>query len=381
MIENKNKKLKIALVHDFLVSSGGAERVLREFCKMYPDAPIYTMLYDKEKMHGMFSDRKIITSYLQRLPKFLRKKYHWLLPFFLVIPETFDFRDFDLVISSSGAWAKGIVAKLDTIHIAYIHSPMRFVWDYNEKYLRERNMRLSVFKRSILSFIRIWDRLAAERPDFLIANSIYTQKRIEKYYRRKSVVIYPPVAVKQPLDRIKSSLEKNKKYFLVVSRLSPSKKIDIVVEAFNKLELPLIIIGEGKHEKYLKKIAKDNIKILGWKSDDDLREYYANAQGFIFSAEDDFGITIVEAMAQGIPVIAYRKGGALEIIQEEITGEFFNAQTPEVLADGVRRFMLKKDFYNKDLIKKRAAEFSSERFRSEFRAYIDNIICNNKDIT
>lgn len=189
------ENLKVALVHDFLVQFGGAERALETLCEMFPKAPVYTLLYDKEKMKGKFENKEIRTSFLQKFPRFLRKRYQYLLPFFPVAVETFDLRDFDLVISSSSAWGKGIVTKLNTIHIAYIHSPMRFVWDWNEKYLSEdRKEKFKFLVRPFLSYLRIWDKMASERPDFLIANSKYTQSRINKYYRRNSTIIYPPAA-------------------------------------------------------------------------------------------------------------------------------------------------------------------------------------------
>ncbi|MDD5464224.1 MAG: glycosyltransferase [Candidatus Moranbacteria bacterium] len=384
-------KLKIAIVHDFLVQQGGAERVLKELSDMYPEAPIFTLLYDKGKMQGMFEGKDIRPSYLQKFPKFLKKRYQWLLPFFPVIPETFDLRDFDLVISSSGAWSKGIVTKLDTVHIAYLHSPMRFVWDYNEKYLKERRKeKFGFFFKFVFNYLRVWDRLAAERPDHLIANSIYTQKRIEKYYRRESVVIYPGVSTchsgLDPESRgaqwqseiLKQVQDDKKGYFLVVSRLSAYKKVDLVVEAFNKLGLPLVVIGTGAQEKHLKKIAKENVKILGWQNDSTVSQYYQNAEAFIFPTEDDFGIAPVEAMLAGVPVIAYRKGGAQETVQEGITGEFFDAQTPEVLADGVRRFLDNKDKYDKDVIKKRGGEFSRERFQTEFSQFVRKILLDKQ---
>ncbi len=373
-------KIKIALVHDFMVSLGGAERVLKELSEMYPSAPIYTLLYDKEKLGMLFEDKDVRPSYLQKFPKFLRRNYRWLLPFFPVIPETFDLREYDLVISSSGAWSKGIVTKLDTVHVAYLHSPMRWVWDYNEKYVKESNgVKFGFFLRIIFNYLRVWDRLAADRPDYLIANSKYTQKRIDKYYRRESTVIYPPAEISSTISHQLVDAKKNDQlptsdYFLIVSRLSAYKKVDVVVEAFNKLGLPLVVIGSGEQENYLRKIAKGNVQILGWQKDDVIVKYYQNAKAFIFPAEDDFGITPVEAMSFGVPVIAYRMGGVLETVQESITGEFFDSQTPEVIADGVRRFLINEDKYNKNIIKARAAEFSSERFRKEFSEYIDKIL-------
>jgi len=396
--------LKVALIHDFLIQYGGAERVLEVMCEMFPEAPIYTLLYDKEKIRGKFSNRKIHTSFLQKFPKFMRKRYPWLLPFFPVAPETFDLREYDLIISSSGAWSKGIVTKLNTIHIAYIHSPMRFAWDYNEKYLAEdRKNRFKFFVRMYLTYLRIWDKSASDRPDYLIANSEYTQSRIGKYYRRESKIIYPPVEIKSfeipllPLGEgarradegttselspspapntghpLPKGEEDMKKYFLIVSRLSTYKKIDCVIEAFNKLELPLVIIGEGKDEKRLRTMANENIKFLGWLSDEKLSGYYENARAFIFSSVDDFGMALVEAMARGVPVLAIRKGGAREIVEEGVTGEFFEAQTPEVVADCVRRFMEKENEYDKALIIGKAKVFNKERFKRELEEFINHI--------
>ena len=398
--------LRVALLHDFLLYPGGAERVLKVLSEMFPEAPIYTLLHDQEKMGEMFAGKDIRPSYLQKFPKFLRKHHQWLILFLPVVPETFDLREYDLVISSSGAWMKGIVTKMSTTHIAYLHSPMRFVWDYNERYFQEKGKSPSLLKRFVLNYLRIWDRMAGDRPDFLLANSVYTQKRIEKYYRREAVVIYPPVDVKHGTrntqqkiqdtrynnqtnfnnqisnNQKNSSLNKAEKlmpkklesYFLVVSRLSPYKKVDVVVEAFNKLGLPLVVIGQGEQEKQLKKIAKDNVQILGWQDDAATEQYYKNAKAFIFPAEDDFGLTAVEAMSFGVPVIAFRKGGVLETVQEGITGEFFDAQTPEVLADGVRRFLDNESSYDKEIIKKRGSEFSRERFVDDMRKFIDGVL-------
>ena len=380
----QKKKLKVALVHDFLVNWGGAEKVLEDLAKIFPEAPIYTLIYDKEKMRGKFSNKNIRTSFLQKFPKFIKYRFRrYLLPFMPTIPETFDLRDFDLVISSSGAWSKGIVTRLNTVHIAYIHSPMRFVWDYSEKYLQDIGKKIGFCKRLFLSYLRVWDYQAAQRPDILIANSKYTQERIKKYYRRESQVIHPSLSEK--FSKNKETKKQNnaeivktrdifnnsvKNYFLVVSRLSAYKKIDLVVEAFNKLELPLVVIGEGDQKKYLQKIAQKNVKILGWKSDKELKKYYQDARAFIFPTIDDFGLTIIEAMSFGVPVIAIRKGGAKEILKENVTGEFFDAQTVEVLSDGVRRFLENEKKYSKSVITKRAKDFSISKFKKQITSII-----------
>ncbi|OGI32052.1 MAG: hypothetical protein A2271_01215 [Candidatus Moranbacteria bacterium RIFOXYA12_FULL_35_19] len=378
--------MKVALVHDFLNQYGGAEKVLEVLAEMFPTAPIYTLLYDKEKMRGKFENREIRTSFLQKLPKFFRRRIKYFLFFLPTAPESFDLREFDLVISSSGAWSKGIVTRLDTIHIAYIHSPMRFVWDYNEKYLRdERKEKWGFLIRPILSYFRLWDKLACDRPDYLIANSKYTQSRIKKYYRKESEVIYPPVDnnFQFPISNFQSisndqfsNNKKNTKYFLIVSRLSAYKKIDKAIEAFNKLELPLIIVGTGKEEKRLKKIAKSNIKFLGYQKDEKLPEIYKNARAFIFPGVDDFGIAPSEAMMYGVPVIAIKDGGIVEIVEEGKTGEFFTTSTAEIIADGVRRFIEKEEKYDREYIKQSVEKFSKEKFIREMREFISRVINN-----
>jgi len=248
--------------------------------------------------------------------------------------------------------------------------------------LQDIGKKIGFCKRIFLSYLRVWDYQAAQRPDILLANSRYTQKRIEKYYRRRSELVYPGLSddflknIKKKNDEIEIK-EKNEreesggKYFLAVSRLSSYKKIDLVVEAFNKLELPLVVIGEGEDEKRLKKIAKRNVKILGWKNDKELKKYYRNARALIFPTIDDFGLTIVEAMSFGAPVIAVKKGGAKEILEEGVTGEFFEAQTVEVISDGVRRFLENENYYDKNIIKKRANDFSREKFQKSIRKIVE----------
>ena len=394
---------KVAIVHDFLIYYGGAEKVLETLAEMFPEAPIYTLLYDKERMRGEFSDREIRTSFLQKFPKFLRRKTKYLLPFLPTAPEIFDLREFDLVISSSGAWSKGIVTKLNTAHIAYIHSPMRYAWDYNERYINQvPSSRFQVPKfiiRIILNYLRLWDKMAADRPDYLIVNSRYTQERIKKYYRRESQVIYPPanretqiakhesqsmhIIQQANLNNQASNLEvdprstiHDPRYFLVVSRLSAYKKIDAIINAFNKLGLPLLVVGEGEQKKYLKSIAGNNVKILGWQSEEKIKKYYQNARALVAASVEDFGLSPVEAMSFGVPVVALREGGFLETIIEGKTGEFFDASTPEVIADGVRRFIENENDYNREEIKKRAKEFSKEKFIRKMESFINEVIKN-----
>ncbi|MDD3487296.1 MAG: glycosyltransferase [Candidatus Moranbacteria bacterium] len=374
------QELRVALVHDFLNQYGGAERVLEALTEIFPDAPIYTLLYDPVKMRGKFKGKDIQTSFLQKFLKFLKKRPKWLLPFLPTAPETFNLRDFDLVISSSGAWSKGIIVKPKTVHVCYCHSPMRFVWDWNEKYLSDQNLGRSrkLFARLLLNYVRIWDKAAADRPDFFIANSKYTAARIRKYYGRESVVVYPPVEIKdlEPKSPIGDLGSMREKFFLIVSRLSPYKKIEVAIEAMNKLNLPLTVIGEGekKYVKYLKSVAGPKTKILGWKSDGKTREHMAGCRAFVFPGEDDFGITPVEAMSFGKPVIALRRGGARETVVESETGEFFDDPVIESLADAVRRFVRKESEYDAQKIRIHAEKFSKERFIEEIKREIEDIM-------
>ena len=402
-----SSKPKIALVHDFLTYFGGAERVLMSLHKLYPKAPIYTLLYDEKKMKRYFPEAKIRTSFINKFPKFIRKRKKYLLPFLPTAAETFDLRDFDIVISSSSSFVKGIITKPKTVHISYCHTPTRFLWDWHYNYLKENKIGKvkKIFLIPLLHYLRMWDKTAAERVNYFIANSENTAKRIKKFYNRESEVIYPPVNTRwlhspngaerseamepvaqkgsiglsplwsqrlTPQPPLSGGLYQDN-YFLIVSRLTPYKKIDIAIEAFNKLELPLIIIGDGEDRKRLEKMAEKNIKFLGFQPEEKIAEYYQNCQAFIFPGEDDFGITPVEAMSFGKPVLAYRKGGALETIIEGETGEFFDDPIPEILADGIRRIKNNCASYNPEKIKERARKFSREEFERKMRKFVDDV--------
>jgi len=378
---------KIALVHDFLTYFGGAERVLMSLHKLYPKAPIYSLLYDEKKMKKYFPEAKTKTSFINKFPKFIRKRKKYLLPFLPTAAETFDLREFDIVISSSSSFVKGIITKPKTVHICYCHTPTRFLWDWHYNYLKENKVGglKKIFLIPLLHYLRMWDKTASERVDYFIANSENTAKRIRKFYNQESKVIYPPVVVSHLtfpkrggtvlplLGRIRGGIN-NKNYFLIVSRLTPYKKIDIAIEAFNKLELPLVIIGDGGDRRRLEKMAEKNIKFLGFQPEEKIAEYYQNCQAFIFPGEDDFGITPIEAMSFGKPVLAYRKGGALETIIEGETGEFFDDPIPEILADGVRRIKNNCDSYDTEKIKGQAGKFSEEEFKRKMKEFVSDIM-------
>lgn len=372
--------MKIALVHDFLVRPGGAERVLKVLADMFPDAPIYTLVYDEKVMSHDFPASRVNTSRLQKWWFFGKRFYRYFLSKIPRIVEEWDFSEFDLVISSSNSFVHGIVVPTKTIHVCYCHSPMRYAWDYTHEYLDEQHFGFfkKLLAQMMMKKIRMWDRLAAERPDFYIANSQHVAKRISKYYRRKSGVIYPPVDLSrfQPIGD-GGSEEKNPKkhedYFLVLSQLSPYKKIDLAVQLFNKIGRKLIVIGTGPQEAYLRSIAASNVEILGWKSDEEVNEYLRYCRALIFPGEEDFGIVPIEAMACGKPVLAYRKGGATETILPGVTGEFFDKHSVESMEDGLARLFLNENCYRASRIREQAEKFSVRKFKTSLQNFLKNI--------
>lgn len=357
---------RVALVHDFLLYPGGAERVLQEFMMLYPQAPIYTLLYDITCMGEMMSGREVRTSFLQKWPAFFRRRHRFLLPFYGPAVEAMDLRNFDLVISSSGAWTKGLVTRLDTKHIAYVHSPMRYVWDENERYVRRISPKIGFFARHILSYLRVWDHQAAQRPDALIANSRYTQKRIEKYYRRDSKVLYPPVRVPTDVQNAHVIPRDERSGFVIVSRLSTYKNVALAIEVCNKLQIDLTVIGTGKDRGALEDMAGEHITFTGWLDEQAKWTYLRSARALLFPCEDDFGIVCVEALAAGTPVIALGRGGAPEIVRDSIDGILFDAPVIEVIADGVRRFLEKEQSFDYDELRQRSRIFSEHAFITQW---------------
>ncbi len=362
--KRQNSTKRIALAHDFLVTWGGAERVFQVFADMYPEAPIYTLFYDEALVRVRFPGREIRTSFLQKFPRWLRQSPLFM-PLYPIAVETLDLRDFDIVLSSSGAWMKGLVTRLYTKHISYLHSPMRFVWDtYHEHPGFKSGFRFC--KRLLVSYLRLWDKEAADRPDVILVNSGYTAKRVAKYYHREGKVIYPPVSFGE--NSLTATSTQEKQSFLVVARLTASKHVDIVIEAFNKLGLPLTIIGTGKEEKYLRNIAEKNITFLGAVDDKMLLDTYRNSRAVIQPSEEDFGLVALEALSFGVPVIAYKEGAVREIIVPGKTGELFDDLVPESIADGVRRFIAEENQY--DTASFDRATFTREKFETEIRSAV-----------
>lgn len=356
--------MKLALVHDHLIQAGGAEKVLEVMHNIWPDSPTYTLLYDNQRMRDHFGDRDIRTSFLQSLPLALTK-YQWYLPLMPTATESHDLADFDVVISSSSAFSKGIVTKPDALHICYCHTPTRYLWSDTHRYIEELGVPGFIKKLlpMILSQLRLWDKAAADRVDLFIANSETVRQRIKKYYNQDSVVINPPVET----HKFKIS-DKPKKYFLIGGRLVAYKRYDIAVDAFTKTGIPLKIFGDGPELEPLKKKAGSNIEFLGRVSDEEKAQLYENCLAFLHPHEEDFGITQVEAMAAGRPVIAYRKGGATEAVVEGVSGEFIDEQSWEELADRVIHF--DQSQYNPETIRNHALQFDTEEFKKKIREFV-----------
>ncbi len=355
--------MKLALVHDYLMQDGGAEKVLDTLHGLWPASPIYTLLFDPKKL-PTFKGRDVRTSFLERLP-LGRRKYQWYLPLMPTATEHYDLCEFDVVISSTSAFAKGVITRPGALHICYCHTPTRYLWSDTHSYVNELRVPavVKMILPPMLSRLRLWDRQAADRVDLFVANSQTVADRIKKYYGRESVVIHPPV------DTHRFSIDKRpKKYFLTGGRLVAYKRYDMVIEAANRTGIPLKIFGSGPVERELRKQAKGNVQFLGRVSDSEQAKLYAGARAFIHPQEEDFGITPVESMAAGRPVIAYRKGGATETVQEGLSGEFFDEQSWEELADHMIRF--KESDWNPMAIKTYAERFSRKRFEQEILAYV-----------
>ena len=358
--------MKIALTHDHLFQLGGAERVLFELHNIFPESPVYTLIHNPEKA-GIFKELDIRTSFLQSLPG-AKNHFKWYLRLMPIAWEQMNFKEYDVVISSSSAFSKGVLTPPNTLHISYCHSPTRYLWSDAHNYVEELKQPkiIKMLLPLVLNKLRTWDHIAAQRVDKFIANSEFVAKRIKKYYQRDSTVIYPPVNTKQ--FNIAPEVGN---YYVIVSRLRPYKKVDMAINAFNKLHIPLKVIGGGEEVTHLRKTAKSNIEFLGELPDKERNEVMSKAIAFIHPQEEDFGIAAVESMACGRPVIAYKSGGALETIIEGETGEFFEEQTWESLADTVIEFHQKKNEYNPESIKVHAEKFDTSVFKEKINDFVN----------
>jgi glycosyltransferase involved in cell wall biosynthesis len=369
------QELNVGIVADWFITYAGSEKVVAEFLDVFPEAELYSVvdfLSSENKSH--FKNKNITTTFIQNFP-FARKKYQSYLPFMPLAIEQLDVSKHDVILSSSHAVAKGVLTGPDQLHISYIHSPIRYAWDLQHQYLRESNLHKGfkgLLAKWILHNIRIWDCRTSNGVDHFIANSKFIARRIKKVYGRNADVIYPPVDVER------FTLNENKEqYYFTASRLVPYKRIDLIVEAFSHMkDKKLVVIGDGPEMNKIKAKATSNIEILGYQSNSVMVDYMRNARAFVFAAEEDFGITPVEAQSCGTPVIAYGKGGALETIRpigvEKATGVFFYNQDVKSIIDSVNFFEQHSDEIILSDCRLNALKFSEQRFKEEIKEYVMN---------
>jgi glycosyltransferase involved in cell wall biosynthesis len=366
--KDQNSALRVALAHDDLIQHGGAERVVDVFHEIYPRAPLYTAVYSRGTVPKHYRSWDIRTSFMQRLP-WVGKLYQLYLPIYPIAMETLDLSGYDVVLSSSSRFAKGVITSEDTLHVCYCHAPMRFVWTYHD-YVKGEKMasRAARLLPLVLNYVRLWDEVTARRVDHFIANSRVTARRIRKRYGREATIINPPVDTRHyaPLQPGTPPGD----YYLIVSRLHPYKRVALAVEAFTKLGLPLKIAGSGRQEEELRAKAGSNVEFLGRVPDEELRDLYAHCRAFIFPGEEDFGLAPIEAQASGRPVIAYGGGGALETVVPGVTGEFFAEKSAQSLAEAVNRF--NPSGYDSQAIRRHAEGFDKEVFKARISAFIDD---------
>lgn len=357
--------MKVALVYDRVNKIGGAERVLESLHQIWPKAPLYTAVYNPQTAPWA-KKFKVIPSFLNRFP--LARTKHETFPYLMPLAfESFSFEKYDLVISITSEAAKGIITKPKTFHLCYCLTPTRYLWSGYQDYFQNKTFRF--LTKPIISYLRYWDRIASQRPDVYLAISENVKKRIKEYYHQNSKVIYPPVDMQKWNLPTKNEGEKKEDYFLVVSRLVKYKKVDLVIKVFNKLGLPLKIVGTGNQERKLKRLAQKNIEFLGQLTDKQLLGYYQKSRAVIFPQEEDFGLVPLEAQACGRPVIAYRKGGTLETVIEGKTGLFFGSQVQRSLAEAVKKFALVK--FSPQVCRQNAEGFNQEKFKREIVKFIE----------
>lgn len=368
--------MKLALVHDFLAHEGGAERVLKAMQEVWPEAPTFVLFHDRERADSTFLKRDIRPSFLQRAPG-IKTKYNWYVSLMPSAIESHNLSEYDVVLSSASAFAKGVITRPGAIHISYCHTPTRYLWTDTHRYVDELKAPrfIKKFLPPVLSNLRVWDRLAAERVDAFIANSETVRGRIKKYYQRDADVIHPPVDVANSKLQMANSLGN---YYLVGGRLVAYKRFDLVVAAFNKLGIPLKVFGEGPEEEKLREMAKPHIEFLGKVSDETKAELYRNCIAFIHPHIEDFGITAIEAMASGRPVIALPEGGARETVVAGITGDFLDEQSWENLAHHVIRF--KPENFNPQVIRRHAETFDTAVFKEKIRTYVESAWANREGL-
>jgi glycosyltransferase involved in cell wall biosynthesis len=360
--------VRVALIHYWLINSRGGEKTLRAIADLFPGADIYAHVVDSELAAREFPDHKVATTFIARLP-FARKLYQKYLPLMPLALEQLDLREYDLVISSESGPAKGVIVAPHTMHICYCHSPMRYVWDMYHEYTLRAGLLTRLAMAPLLHRLRIWDQVSAQRVDDYIANSKFIAGRIGKYYRRQATVIYPPVAVDE--FSISNVAED---FYLSVGQLVAYKRAELLVDAFNRSGRLLTIIGEGELLPKLRKIAKPNVRLLGWQPSDVIRDHYRRCRAVLLPGVEDFGIVPVEAMACGKPVIAFGYGGALETVIDGLTGVLFSEPTALGLNQAVEKFEAIHDQFDAAIIRQHSEKFSTGSFKSQLQAHINSVI-------
>ncbi|MFH1552539.1 MAG: glycosyltransferase [Candidatus Omnitrophota bacterium] len=363
--------IKVAIVHDWLTGMRGGEKCLEVFCELFPEAHLFTLLHAKGSVSPVIENMQIHTSFLQNMPG-IAENYRNFLPLFPTAIESFDLKEYDLVLSSSHCVAKGVRSREDALHICYCYTPVRYAWMFFDEYFGSANIIKKWIISRTISSIRKWDLKSNKRVNCFVAISDNIRKRIKRLYDREADVIYPPVDVDAHIVRSDSE---NK--YLIVSAPAPYKRVDLAIEAFNKSGKRLVVAGSGGDLKSLKKRSRENIEFLGWVDDAKLSELYSSCQALVFPGEEDFGIVPVEAQAHGKPVIAYASGGVLETVvplsrsEENPTGVFFNEQTPDALNGAIEEFEKSRAKFNADNIRKNTLRFNVDRFRQEIKEYVE----------
>lgn len=355
--------MKVALVHEFLVTWGGSDLVLDVFHDMFPQAPIYTAMYDQDRMPERFKSYDIHASFIQRIPKAL--KYHQrLIPLFPMAFEQFDLSDVDLVLTSHHSSAKNVITRPETLHVCFVHSPMRYGWGFYHEYLqREKPGRFTrMLLPPMMNYLRMNDVVAANRVDVFVANSHNVARRIEKYYRRESHVVHSPI------EGHRFKVAPKEDFYLWVGRLVGYKRPDLAVEAFNQSGKKLVVIGSGPQLPLLQKMAAPNVQIMGFQSDEVVVDYLSRCRAFVFPGEEDFGLAPVEAMASGSPVVAFGKGGALETVKEGLSGVFFKEQTAASMNEAVDQ--LEKTTWDPEAIRRWGMTFDVSQFKEKMHSII-----------
>jgi glycosyltransferase involved in cell wall biosynthesis len=364
-MSNSAKTPKVAVVHDRLNVRGGGERVVEEIARLYPKAPIYTLIYDPNQFRGSeIAKHTIRTSFINRLPQ-AAARHRYYIPLMPLAIEGLELDRFDVIISSSAAFAHGVRTTPDQLHVSYIHSPMRYAWHQYEQHVSQLGFG-SPPMRMLLAYLRRWDRTASQRATHMIANSQWTSSAIKKAFERDSKVIYPPVHI----ERF-APAEKRADYYLTASRLVPYKRVDLIVSAFSRLGLPLIVIGDGPEQKYVKRNAPANIEFRAYQPEEQFSRLMNEAKAFIYAAEEDFGIAAVEAQAAGAPVIAFGRGGLRETVVNGETGIFFDEQNEESIIATVKTFENEEAKFDPQVIRQNAQRFGVQRFSQQLSVFID----------